>query len=169
MKKDKKCLVIKASLFNALLPKFLKHFWLNSGFTLVLGLIYFLISTFFELSFNIFTIFYLVILTLFISTIMISKDLIKILNTKYLFYARHMEYKYSFFVVESHSINYSQITDIEIRTNIWDHMCGVGDLIIQTSNDKLLDKNGVDKDYLRVRDVKNPEHIKNQIMSRIHL
>lgn len=167
MEEKTNCLVIKANLMNALLLDFLKHIWWNSAFAIFLGMVYYLVSLFLDLPFNMYTIFYLVAITLLLSVFMISKDLIRVTRTKYLFYARHMEYNYSFIKTETHSINYSQISDIEIKKNVWDRICGVGDLIIHTSNEDLSDDS--ESDYLRVKDIKNPENIKNQIMSRIHL
>jgi hypothetical protein len=109
------CLVIKSSLTNAILLDFLKHCFWNLAFVFFLGMFYYLVSMIYNLSFDVFTIFYLVLITIFLSVIMISKDLVRILNTKYIFYSRHIEHHYSFFREETHSINYSQITDIEVK------------------------------------------------------
>ena len=78
-----------------------------------------------------------------------------------------MEYKYSFFREETHSVNYSQITDIEIKKDIFDKVCGTGDLLIHTSNDGLFGDRK--NDYLTIRDVSKPDYLKQQIMERVHL
>jgi len=162
----KNCLIIKSNLINALLPDFLKHLWYNLAFTLFLGLLYFFIGLFYNWTFDIYTIFYLVGITLFLSFLAISIDLVRISNTKYRFYARHLEYHYSFIKENTHSINYSQISDIEVRKTLWDKLCGVGNLIIHTSNEDFKDPN---KDYLVIKDIRAPDYLKQQIMGRIHL
>ncbi len=158
-------LEVKSSLINALLPLFLKHVFYNSSFSVFVYLIYWLLDLIFNLDYDVLVILSIVFLTLLISFILILKQVIQIRSNSYKFYAHFLEEHYKLFHEENHTINYKQITDIEVRKDIWDRICGVGDLIIHTGNDEYSDQ---DKAMI-IKDIKRPEHLKKQIMDRIHL
>ncbi len=136
---DSNFLLVKSSLINSILPKFLKHAFYNSAF--------------------------LVFLTLFFSFVKVSRDFFNIYFREYRFYSHHIEEKFTFFKEETHSINYKQITDIEVKKDLWDRICGVGNLIIHTGNDLDSDNDS----SLIIKDIKKPDFIKEQIQERIHL
>ena len=156
----------KSHLFNSLFPDFIKHFFYNLFIFGILYLIYFLINLFYDLPYKFETISILIFLTIFISFIKILKDLIVLLNTKYFLYETHIEKKFKFFKIENHSINYSQITDIQIKINIWDRICKTGDIILHTGNDDY--GNSKKSNDLIIKDIKNPQKIKQKIMEKLH-
>ena len=77
-----------------------------------------------------------------------------------------MDVEFKFFRVENHSVNYSNITDLQVKRNIWDRICGVGDIVIHTSNDDYGDS---ETKALILRDVRHVEKIKEEISRKIHL
>lgn len=162
---NKEFLLVKSSLFNALIPQFLRHTFYNSSFFVFLYMVYYLFDKILELDYDLEVILLLVFITLLISFLMILRDLINIVFRTYKFYPRRVEYNYKFFKEENHTINYSQITDIQVKKNIWDRICGVGDIIIHTGNDLYHE----DKKSLTIKDIRKPEIIKEQIAKRIHL
>lgn len=95
----------------------------------------------------------------------VSRDFFNIYFREYRFYSHHIEEKFTFFKEETHSINYKQITDIEVKKDLWDRICGVGNLIIHTGNDLDSDNDS----SLIIKDIKKPVFIKEQIQERIHL
>jgi membrane protein YdbS with pleckstrin-like domain len=165
MNSDEEFLEIRSSLINALLPPFMKHVFYNSSFVFLLYLIYWLFDLLFDFPYDFLVILSLVFLTLSISFILILKNVIRIRAKSYKFYAHYMEEHYKLFHEENHTINYKQITDIEVKKNVWDRMCGVGDLIIHTSNDESIDS----EKALIIKDIRKPELLKKQIIERIHL
>lgn len=137
----RKELIIKSNLFNALFLKFLKHVFLNFLFFLPLFLIYLAIEYVFNIEYRNTAIFLLLGITLLYSLYKISYDLFQILITKYIFTAHTIERRHGLFTKKSHSLHYSQITDVELTMTFWDILCNVGNVIIHTANDSQIGKN----------------------------
>ena len=158
-------IVIKSNIFNALFLEFLKQFFLNLLTFLPLFGIYLLAEYIFDLEYQNIAIFSLLALTLLYSFYKISAHLMKIWMTKYIFTAHHLEERYGWFTIKSHSLNYSQITDIELTMTFWDNLCNVGNLIIHTANDTHVDKKT--KASMVLKDIKNPTKLKNDMLNKI--
>lgn len=92
---------------------------------------------------------------------LMSKQLIKILFTEFSFYEDHVESHFKFISEKTHSVNYSKITDVEVKKTLWDRICGVGDIVLHTAND------GTFKQSLVLNDIKHPEEIKDKIITMI--
>lgn len=165
MEHSKDHLTLKAHTLNAILPKFLKHIFYNGLFFLFLYGVYLLVDYSANLDFDSQMILWLVGLTILFSFLKILKDLIIIRATEFNFYSTHVEYKFKFFREENHSINYSHITDIEVKKTLWDRVCGVGDIHIHTGNDSY---DGVNTNDLVLNDIRNPDKVKSEILKKIH-
>jgi uncharacterized membrane protein YdbT with pleckstrin-like domain len=163
---ESKVQVLRASIINALLPKFLKHIFLNGLFFIVLFIIYLAIEHLSPWNLRGQLVFWGITLTVLISFLKISKRLILIYATEYKFHEHNVEKEFSFFIKESHSIAYSKITDIQVIQSIWDRVCGVGDLILHTANEAHHDENV--QASIKLSGISNPESIKRQIMQRVH-
>ncbi len=167
METSKDVIILKPHVINTLLPKFLKHVFWNSGFFVFLYMIYWLVDNFFNVGYNNYeVILFFVFLTIIISFFIILKDVIDVKATEFRFYAHYLEHRYKFFREDNHSINYSSITDIQVKKDIWDVICGVGDVIVHTAND---DYDNGSRKSLVLKNVKNPDKIKSEISKRIHL
>ena len=164
VKRTHDALILKSHLINALLPKFLRHIFWNAVIFMGLFVVYLVIDRVFSLGYQNELIFYGIVLTLVFSLIKVTKDLIEIMNTEFRFYAHHVEQSFSFFKQVSHSINYSQITDIHVKKDVWDRLCKVGDVVIHTGND-IYHEGGK---HFTIRDIKYPDKLKEQISQRIH-
>ena len=158
-------IIVKPNLFSALFLEFLKQILVNFFFFLPLLLIYLIIEFFFELAFQAEAIFLLIGLTLLFSFFKISSKLIQLLNTKYIFTPSSIEKQTGIISKSSHSLHYSQITDIELSVELWDRICKVGDLVIHTPNDRY--SNSVSKHSMILQNVKKPEQLKNSILKKV--
>lgn len=158
-------IIIKPNLFSALFIEFMKQLFVNFFFFLPLLLIYLIIEFFLELDFQAEAIFVLLAITLFFSLIKISSKMVELMNTKYVFTPSSIEKQTGFFSKGSHSLHYSQITDIELTVNIWDRICGVGDLVIHTPNDRYSSPDA--RHSMILEDVKRPSQLKDSILKKV--
>lgn len=158
-------LVIKSNMFNALFLELIKQFFVNFVFFLPLFVIYLVVEYLLELNYQNQAIFSLIFLTLIFSLFKISSKLITIVTTYYIFTPSSMEKATGIISKKSHSLHYSQITDIELSQTLWDRMCNVGDLIIHTANDEYVTKHK--KGSLILKDIKKPQQLKRQIIGKI--
>jgi uncharacterized membrane protein YdbT with pleckstrin-like domain len=163
-KVENKPLIMKSHLINAILPKFLKHLFWNGVIFIFLYGIYKLVDYSANYNKDFEVILYGIIITILFSIIKISKDVIIILNSVFYFYDYYLEKKIKLFHEDVHSINYSSILDIKVKKNIWDRMCGVGDILIYTANDEYLDKK---LKAIVLKDIKNPDKIKRELHQKI--
>lgn len=138
---NKDVLELKPSLFNLLMPHFLRHLFWNSLFFAFIYCIYYLVKLSSKINYDLEIIFLLVCFTLIFSFIKILSGIIINVCTTYKFYAHYVEYEFKFFKEKIHSVNYSQITDIQVKRTLWDRICGVGDLEIHTVLTNLVKKN----------------------------
>lgn len=95
----------------------------------------------------------------------ITKELIIIHSTTFEFYPHRLDVKYKLFNEKIHSVNYINIADIQTQKTIWDRICGVGDVIIHTTNDDYLDEK---IKAIILKDVKHADQIKEEITKIIH-
>ncbi|MCH8519923.1 MAG: PH domain-containing protein [Nanoarchaeota archaeon] len=158
-------IIIKPNLFSSLFLEFLKQVLVNFFFFLPLLIIYLIVEFFFELTFQSEAIFLLIGLTLLFSFFKISSRLITLLNTKYVFTPSSIEKQTGIISKSSHSLHYSQITDIELSVELWDRICGVGDLVIHTANDRY--SNSVSKHSMILQNVKKPQQLKDSILKKV--
>lgn len=159
-----KPLVLRSHAVNALLPEFLKHFFLNLLALAALTAITYLVLPLFNIDFNFNLITIGIIITIILSILFISKRIISIMFTTFTFHQSYIEKKFQFFIEDSHSVSYDKITDVIIKKNLWDRICGVGDVLLKTANDTT---SGSAESFLVVRDVKNPDDLKQGILLKI--
>ena len=165
MKRTQDSLILTSNIFNAFAPEFLKHLFINFLFFLPLFFTYLLLEYLFKLEFRAIALFSLIGLTILYSIIKISRRLFDTLNTKYIFTAYTIEKHWGYFSHSSHSLNYSQITDVELTMTFWDKLCNVGDLIIHTANDSHTGDNL--RASLILHDIKNPKKLKQEMLQRV--
>lgn len=159
-------LIIKSNTFNALFLEFLKQLFLNLIFFLPLFLVYLVFEYVLDLDFRNTAILSLIGITLLYSLYKISYELFIIKITKYIFTPYTIEKRSGLFTTTSHSLNYSQITDIELNMTFWDKLCNVGDLIIHTANDSVISKKI--KASMVLRDIKNPLKLKQEMLLKVN-
>ena len=160
----------KSSYLNMLFPPFLKQL---IYFIFIYSIFYFT-NLFFDTFTNLKNQFwqldvFLLITPIFIVLVQIMIVLEKLTPAYYTIftlYENHIEKKYSFITEKTHSINYSQITDMRIRKNIWDKIYGTGNLIIYTGADNYV--SGRRTASLNLKAIKYPNKIRDLINKRIH-
>lgn len=160
-------IIVKSNLFNALFLEFIKQFILNLVFFLPLFIIYLLLEYVFKIEFRNIAILSLIGITVLFSFYRISSGLINILLTKYIFTPYTVEKRHGLFTTTSHSLSYSQITDIELNMSFWDKICNVGNLIIHTANDSHSENKKI-KASMILKDIKNPLKLKHELMLKVN-
>ena len=156
---------LKSNIFNALFLQFIHQIIFNLLWFSPLLLLYFLAEYIFKLEYQNEAIFFVLVLTLLYSILKISKKLFIILITIYNFTSSTIEKQSGFISKQSHSIHYSQITDIELSQTLWDRVCNVGDLVVHTANDGYVDKSI--KGSMILKDIKNPKQLKQTMFVRM--
>ena len=159
-------LIIKSNTFNALFLEFLKQLFVNLIFFLPLFLIYLVFEYVLNLNFRNTAVLSLIGITLLYSLYKISYELFIIKITKYIFTPYTIEKRSGLFSTTSHSLSYSQITDIELNMSFWDKLCNVGDLVIHTANDSVINKKV--KASMILRDIKNPTQLKQEMLLKVN-
>lgn len=153
--------VIKSDWFNTLFPTFIRVF----GITFIVSITFFLVLSTIN-SLGLFSVSYwimspILVISILILIGLIIDDVITIMCTNYIFEHGHLRYHYKFFHEESHSVQYKQITDVEVRRDIWDRICRTGTLLVHTGSDN------DDKSVMRIRSVKEPDLLHDHIQHLI--
>lgn len=138
--KEEPVLIIKPNLINTLFPTFLKNIlFIGSGAGIVFLITISLRSLeMIEINTTILT-GSLIIITLFLSFILISWKIIKLITTKYIFYHTHIIIEKKLFNVHRTSVIYNQITNITTKLNVWDRFSNGGKIILHTAEDNTPD------------------------------
>jgi uncharacterized membrane protein YdbT with pleckstrin-like domain len=153
-------LIVKPSIFNALIPIFFKNL---IGFGLITFAFYFLISIvnmlFVDLIF--FPTIGAVLVFIFVLTFLsISIKLFILRLTTYSFYETNAVKSFKFIIIKKRSVVYNRITNITLNVSFWDRLTGAGTIRIHTGDDEVPD--------IVMRYIKNPEKIENLIYNLIH-
>lgn len=147
----------KPALFPAVLPHFLKWLWRYAVAGLIVyGLLYALdaigvLRT--HMPALLMAVALVVPLASFIS---IKHRLIRLHNTRYLFYDTHVVSEHRFITVTRHSVPYAQINKLTNNSSIWNRMTGVSDIILHTL------RHG-DAQDLVLRSVRDPDEVEHTI------
>ena len=153
---EKGPITIKPDITNAILPLILKDGTISAIISLALyGVLY--LMKFFELiqATNSQIQGYVLLTFLIIILVTTSVRIFLLLNTSYHFFKSHVTSEIKFFTLKSHSIPYSQISNMRIHISIWDRISNAGDIIIHTADDS---------EDLFIKYVKNPKLIEKKIL-----
>ncbi|MCF7872059.1 PH domain-containing protein [Candidatus Woesearchaeota archaeon] len=160
MSKEEKPYIIKPSLLNALLPTFIKSFFISIILTTILYIFIFLLKLtglnimIFELEIIV-LISPVIILTIVPTTIRI----IMLKCTTYKFYNHYAEKIFKFIIIRKKSTLYSKITNITTNVDLWDRISKAGDIILHTAEDSTPD--------LTLKYVKEPENVEKLLHNYI--
>ena len=156
-------LTVRSHFFNALLPGFLKHLFWNSLFFLVFYWLYSVIADFYGVMSTQPILYWGLFFVVIVSLLMMAKEFINVYFSWFTFYDDRVQANFKLFTETTHSVNYAHITNIKVEKNLWDRICGVGDIIIYTS------KNSGDgtPNHFTLSDVKSPEVLKERILKKI--
>ncbi|MGV8163028.1 MAG: PH domain-containing protein [Candidatus Nanoarchaeia archaeon] len=152
-------LVVKPLLVNAFFPVFLKNFF----FALIFSAILFGISLILEF-FNIqiiplaWSVAVFIFLALILAVIPIFAKIFNLAFTRYLFYETNVVKEFRFILVKRRSVIYQRITNLNVDIDIWDKLCGAGDITLHTADE--------DPDIV-LKYIKHPEEIEHKIYSLI--
>jgi len=149
-------IVLRSDWFNTLFPTIIRVFGLTVFVSLALYLVSMLLSVFgvglsLWLFIPVWAMAGLILFGLLID------DVIIILCTKYVFEHGHLRYHWKFLREVSHSVQYGQITDVEVRRDIWDRICKTGTIIIHTGSDN------DEKSIMRIHSVRHPDLVHDHI------
>lgn len=153
-------LVVRPSIFNALIPVFFKNL---IGIGLISFAFYFLISLVNLLLVDLifFPTIGVVLVFIFVLTFLsISIKLFILKMTKYSFYGTNAVKSFKFIIIKKRSVVYNRITNITLNVSLWDRLTGAGTIRVHTGDDEVPD--------IVMRYIKNPERIENLIYNLIH-
>ena len=149
-------IVLRSDWFNSLFPTIIRVFGITVFASLILYLVSMLLNVFgVQLSLWLFIPVW-VMAGLILFGLLID-DVIIILCTKYVFEHGHLRYHWKFLREVSHSVQYGQITDVEVRRDIWDRICKTGTIIIHTGSDN------DEKSIMRIHSVRHPDLVHDHI------
>ncbi|MFH1664331.1 MAG: hypothetical protein ABH986_06040, partial [archaeon] len=125
---EKHLLVLKPSLFNALIPTFIK----NLVYSFIVVLILFGVSVLLE-TVNIINtysnkLFWLIIILIVFSIGPLIIKMIVLFNTNYYLFKTHVLSEFRFLAVKKQSVPYNQIVNISVDISIWDRVCNAGNI-----------------------------------------
>jgi hypothetical protein len=152
-------MVIRPVIMNAFFPIFLKNFF----FALIFSAILFGISLILEF-FNItimpvaWSIVVFLILALILAVIPLITKIFTLACTKYVFYETNVVKEFRFIILKRKSAIYQRITNVAVDIDLWDRLCGAGDITLHTDDD--------DPDIV-LKYIKHPEEIEHKIYSLI--
>ena len=149
-------IVIRSDWFNTMFPTMFRVFGITVVASLLLYLLIIILGAIgISVSYWLFVTVW--IIAAFILLGVLIDDIVIILCTKYVFEHGHVRYHWKFLREVSHSIQYSQITDVEVRRDIWDRICKTGTIIIHTGSDN------DEKSIMRIHSVRHPDLVHDHI------
>lgn len=158
---EEELLVLKPSIFNAIVPVFFKNLWYASILGGIAFLLYWLTNTFgtFDYPLNQAITLLITFLIIFPTIPSILKVII-LYNTKYIFYTKHIVSEFELMRVKRHSTPYHHIVNVTSKVSIWDRFCNAGDVTMHTAEDRLPD--------LTLFYIKNPNKVEAKVYEMVN-
>ena len=156
-------LTVRSHFFNALLPGFLKHLVINTVVFLVLYWLFSVVADFYGFVNTQQILYWGIFFVVIVSLLMMTREFINVYFSWFTFYEDRVQANFKFFSQSSHSVNYHHITDVKIEKNLWDRLCGVGNIVIYTSKHM----SDGSPNHFTLNDVKSPEILKERILRKI--
>jgi membrane protein YdbS with pleckstrin-like domain len=86
-------------------------------------------------------------------------------RTEYRFFPHKLDYFEGFFTVEEKSINYDNVTEVNLRKGVFQKMYGLGTIVLSTPATGF--GNGRARSGIHIADVRNPDRVYQQIKDLI--
>lgn len=153
-------LVVKPSVINALVPLFIKSFFVYFFIFLALYFLVDIVNLFFDLFNHSVTFFDVIVLIFVFSFLSISVKLVVLRFTTYYFYDINAIKEFKLVVIKRRSVVYNRITNITLKMSVWDRITFAGKIILHTGDDEVPD---LVMDY-----IKNPRKVEDLVYSLIH-
>lgn len=82
-------------------------------------------------------------------------------RTKYTFYPTKLEYYEGFFTVEEKTIDYANVTEVNLRKGVFQKMYGLGTIVLSTP--ATTHASGRVRSGIHLRDIANPDRVYKQV------
>lgn len=82
-------------------------------------------------------------------------------RTKYTFYPTKLEYYEGFFTVEEKTIDYANVTEVNLRKGVFQKMYGLGTIVLSTP--ATTHASGRVRSGIHLRDISNPDRVYKQV------